>query len=252
MLMRSRVPLMLAAAAAVLLAGCATPTGTQPGAAAPSPSYRQILSQPDRLQPVPGETSAMRWFDPNANFKQYDKILIERIRVSLDAESSSVDPNDLKALTDYFQGSLIKALQPPYAIVDQAGPGVLRLRITVLDLVATKPEVSVVVLLVPYSTIPDMMSSAASGRPAGSAPYLGKTGMAVEFIDGATNNLVGEYADTQYGRKYAVNTTGSMSTAVSGGVTNYLDSYQTWAYAQQAFDGWSQFFRQRLDQMSGR
>ncbi|MEO8133714.1 MAG: DUF3313 domain-containing protein [Betaproteobacteria bacterium] len=210
------------------------------------------MSQPDRLQPVPGTTDALRWIDPAVDFRQYNAILVDRIRVRLDPSSSSVDPNELKALTDYFQASLTKALQPPYALVATPGPGVVRVRITLVDLVSTKPEASVVVLLTPYATIPDMMSGAATGRPVGSAPYLGQTGIAVEFVDSASNRVIAEYADTKYGRKYDVNTQSGVDAAVTSGVTNYLNAYQTWAYAQQAFDQWSQRFRQRMDQLTGR
>lgn len=33
---------------------------------------------------------------------------------------------------------------------------------------------------------------------------------------------------------------------------SYAKAYSTWAYAQQAFDGWAQQFRARLDQAHGR
>src|SRR5438045_883882 len=83
---------------ACALTACATPPSSSQATPAPSESYRQVLAQPDRLQPVPGDAEAVRWIDPNVNFRQYNAILIERIRVRLDPSSSSVDPNDLKAL----------------------------------------------------------------------------------------------------------------------------------------------------------
>jgi len=49
--------------------------------------------------------------------------------------------------------------------ISSHGPGVLRIRITLVDLVSTKPEASVVILLTPYATIPDLMSGAATGKP---------------------------------------------------------------------------------------
>lgn len=234
----------------VALAGCGGGSTTRPDAdSSPTARYATVLTYPDRLRPVPGDAAAMRWIDPAVNVRKFDKILIERIRVQLDSESSSVDPAELKILTDYFQQSLTKAINPPYLLADKAGPGVLRIRVTLVDLVSTKPEMSVVVLLTPYATLPDLMSGAVGGGPVGSAPYLGKTGIAVEFIDGETNAVVAEYADIRFGRKYVLDTNQGTTTAVVTGATDYLNSFSTWAYAKQAMDQWSAQFRARLDQL---
>jgi hypothetical protein len=161
--------------AAILFSGCASspPTGSASGDAPASNRYAKALAYPDRLQPT-GDDGAMRWKDPAVDFRKYDRILIERIRVDLDADSSSVDPNELKALVDYFHQTVVKAIDPPYRIVDRPGRGVLRVRVTLVDLVATKPAVSVAVLLTPYATLPDLISGTTGGGPAGSAPYLGQ------------------------------------------------------------------------------
>ena len=146
--------------------------------------------------------------------------------------------------------AIVKALDPPYRLVDQSAPGVLRIRITLVDLVSTKPAMSVVVLLTPFATLPDLASGPATGRPAGSAPYLGRSAIAVEFIDGETNAVIAEYAETRFGRKYVVDTSKGGNQAMAGLATNYLDSYSTWAYAKQAFDQWAVQFRTRLDQIN--
>lgn len=221
--------------------------------AMPQPgSYKRVLSHPERLQPVGGDSTALRWIDASVDFRRYDKVLVERIRVRLDADSSSIDPSDLKSLTDYFHASLVKSLDPRYQVVDKPGPGVLRVRITLVDLVQTKPEISVAVLVIPYSTVPDLIMSGASGGPLGSAPYLGRTGIAAEFIDGAGGQVVAEYAETHFGRKYVLDKGGNVAKTLSGTVDEYAKSFSTWAYAQEAFDGWAKELRTRLDQIQGR
>ena len=240
--------------AIAVLAGCAsTPQGDAlaPAAGPSVASLARDLTYPDRLEPV-GTEGAQRWTDPAVDFRIYDRILIEGIRVRLEVDSPAVDAATLKSLTDYFHQSLVKALQPPYAIVDNVGTGALRMRITLVDLVATKPEVSVVVLVTPYATIPDLASAPASGRPLGSPPYLGRTGIAAEFIDGATDQVVAQYVDRQFGRKYVLDANQGVGSAASRGVTGYVNSFSAWAYAKQAFDKWSQDFRKRLDELSGR
>ena len=236
----------------VLLAACATgPTSEQ----TPPPStYAAFLTHPDRLQPVPGDDGAYRWVDPAANLGRYDKVLLERIQVQLasDADYKAIDPAELKTLVDYFQQAIVKALGNAYPVVNRPGPGVLRVRITIVDLVPTKPEMSVVALVVPYATVADVASGAAAGGPVGSAPYLGRTGIAAQFIDSQTSRVIAEYADTRVGRKYVVDTSKGVGNAISTGFSDYAKAYSTWAYAQQAFDGWAQQFRARLDQAHGR
>lgn len=241
------------ASLALLLAACAT----SPDMSEQAPTraaYAAFLTYPDRLQPVPGDSGAYRWIDPGANLGQYNKILLERIQVQLasDAEYKVVDPTDLKMLTDYFHQAIVKALGDAYPVVTQPGPGVLRVRITIVDLVPTKPEMSVVALVVPYATVADVASGAAAGGPVGSAPYLGRTGIVAQFIDSQTSRVIAEYADTQVGRKYVVDTSKGVGSAITTGFSDYAKAYSTWAYAQQAFDGWAQQFRARLDQAHGR
>ncbi len=238
---------------ALLLAACASSPDLSEQSPTPA-AYAGFLSHPDRLQPVPGDSGAYRWIDPAANLGRYDQILLERIQVQLasDADYKAVDPTQLKALTDYFYQAIVKALGDVYPVVTQPGPGVLRVKIAIVDLVPTKPEMSVVTLVVPYATVADVASGAAAGGPVGSAPYLGRTGIAAQFIDSKTNQVIAEYADTQVGRKYVVDTSKGVGNAITTGFSDYAKAYSTWAYAQQAFDGWARQFRARLDQAHGR
>ena len=237
----------------LFLAACSTSPDLSEQAPPPA-AYAGFLTHPDRLQPVPGEGGAYRWIDSDAKLAQYNQILLERIQVQLasDAEYKAIDPTELKMLTDYFHQAIVKALGDTYSVVSRVGPGVLRVKITIVDLVPTKPEMSVVALVVPYATVADVTSGAAAGGPAGSAPYLGRTGIAVQFIDSQTSRVIAEYADTQVGRKYVVDTAKGVGSAITIGFSDYAKAYSTWAYAQQAFDGWAQQFRARLDQAHSR
>ena len=236
----------------LLLTACASgPTSEQTQGPA---SYAAFLTYPDRLQPVPGDEGAYRWIAPDANLGRYNKVLLDPIQVQLasDAEYQAIDPGQLKTLADEFQQAIVKALGDTYPVVARPGPGVLRVKITIVDLVPTKPEMSVVTLVVPYATVADMASGAAAGGPIGSAPYLGRTGIAAQLFDSRNNQVIAEYADTRVGRKYVVDTSQGVGTAVSTGVSDYMKAYSTWAYAEQAFEGWAKLLRARLDQAHSR
>lgn len=242
---KSRWPSALAALAMLAAASA--------GATA-APSYSEVLAHSQRLEAVPGEEGARRWLEPGVDFGRYDKILLERIqvRVADDAQYRAIDPTDLKSLVDYLHNAIVKALDGAYPLVERPGRGVLRVRTVIYDLVPTKPEISVAALVVPYATVLDLASGEVSGRPLGSAPYLGRTGIAVQLLDGESGRVVGEYADDRPGRKYDIDTRDGVTGAVTEGVSDYLRSYSTWAYAQKAFDHWAALFRERLDEVHGR
>jgi hypothetical protein len=234
-----------------VLCGCATsPKDSSKSDGSTTSKYASALAHPERLEATADSIGAMRWRDKAVDFRKYHKVLIEQIRVQLATDSASINPDELKVLTEYFHQSLIRSLDPPYTIVTDAAGDVLRVRITLIDLVATKPEISVIVLVAPFGTAADLAAGAASGLPVGSAPYLGKTAIAVEFIDGETNTVVAEYAETRFGRKYVLDTNQNASVDVTEGAKNYLNAYSTWAYAKQAFDGWALQFRVWLDQLN--
>jgi hypothetical protein len=240
---RTLLPLLLLCAA--LSAGCAsTPLGDA------KPRYAGFLSDYSKLQPVPNGDGAERYRKPNVDWKQYNKVMLDRIRVWYkdDADYKGIDPTELKTLTDYFQNALVKALEPTYPVVTKPGPDVLRVRVAITDLIPTKPEMSVVTLVVPYATVADV----AAGGGTGSSPYLGQTAIEAEFLDSRSNQVLAAYVDRQVGKKYDIDLSQGVGTAVEKGVSSYTKAYSTWAYAEAAFDYWAGLLRKRLDEAHGR
>jgi len=238
-----------------LLWGCAASTSKSqsPATAAPTASQGKFLSRYDQLRPVEGADSARSWREQGVNWKQYDKVLIERIRIYLkeDSAEKGIDPTDLKMLTDYFYEALKKEIAPTAQIVDQPGPGVLGLRIAITDLMPTNAQLSLAGTLTPYAFVAEAASGPASGRPAGSTPYLGECGIEVQFLDGQTGKVVAEFTDTKIGKKYDLDTSGGGMDAAKKWADGYFDSFTTWNYAKGAFDLWAALFRQRFDELRG-
>ena len=92
------------------------------------------------------ETGAEIWFKSSEKgvlvLKPYQKILLSPIEIWLNQESSykGINPDELKAITDYFAKSLEKHLGPSYPIVTEPGPGVLHLRIAITNVERVKPK----------------------------------------------------------------------------------------------------------------
>jgi hypothetical protein len=246
-----------ALAAAALLAGCATSPdsvmGSGTGVTASDPTRMTqsgFLSDYKRLKPAPWSDGIQCWRDPAVDARKYDKVLIARMVVTLkDTESKGIDPTDLKALTDYFHASLAKALKPQMPVVEQAGPGVVVIRIALTDLIPTDVTRSTSGTLIPYGFVAEAGSGAASGRPAGSTPYLGQTGMEMQVIDGATKAILAECRDTEIGRKYAADMNADAAGAAQTWASGYANSFQAWSYARNAFDKWSALTAKRFAEL---
>jgi hypothetical protein len=252
----------LAVAGAVLAAGCASTdatmasvmgSGTGVTASDPTRMTRSgFLSDYARLKPVAWAEGIQCWRDPNLDGKRFDKVLISRITVKLKPDQQEgIDPTDLKTLTDYFYQSLVKALKPQMPVVDKPGSGVLVLRIALTNLVPTKVAESVAGTAIPYAFVAEAGSGVATGRPAGSTPYLGETGMEMQFRDGGSNKVLAECRDTEIGRKYAADLDAGAAGAAQTWASGYLNSFQSWSYAKNAFDKWSALTAQRLAALRG-
>ncbi|MTW21728.1 DUF3313 domain-containing protein [Allochromatium palmeri] len=244
--------------AAVLAAGCATnsnPLGSGIDVTASDPSHLTqsgFLSDYGRLAPVPWDKGVQCWRRPDLDIKRYNKVLIARMSVSLKpAQQTTIDPTDLKTLTDYFHASMVKALKPQMKVVEKPGPGVLGLRIALTNLVPTSVTRSVTGTLIPYGFVLEAGSGLATGRPAGSTPYLGETSIEMQLVDSVKGTILAECRDTQIGRKYAAEMDAGATGAAQTWASGYVNSFQSWAYAKNAFDKWSALTAERLAALRG-
>ncbi len=236
------------------------PTPSKPDTPAPETKrlsgykYAGFLSDYSMLKPAPDGSDAMAWRKPGVDFKAYDKIIIERLNFFYkdDSEYKGIDPTELKALADYFHETFVKNLGNDYPIVTEPGPGVLRVRAAITDIVANKPAASVVTLVVPYLTFADMGASTVSKGGAGSSFYVGHTTIEVELLDGATNEQVAAFVDRYYPKKYDVDFKKGPTGVVTHGFTQYGKAYTTWSYTKDALDYWALRLRQKLDEAHGK
>jgi hypothetical protein len=196
---------------------------------------------------------ANEWLSTGVDWKKYNMVLIERIQVFLKQEGKRkpVDPTDLKILVDYFYEALVKELKPTVEIVEKEGPGVLRFRIAIVDLVPTVAYRSAIGTATPYGFVAEYASGPATGRPAGATPYLGLTGIEAQFIDSGSGAVMAEFSDLRIGRKYGADLAKSVPDFAQKWATGYLDSFTSWGYAKEAFKMWAGLFRERFDELRG-
>ncbi len=233
--------LILGSVFLLLISGCATTNEKAKGDE--DPKNTGFLSDYSQLKPEAEGSGAMKYVNPQADLKKYKKFMLERIIVWLkdDAAYKGIDPDAMKAMTDYFHEAIVRELGTDYPLVNEPGPDVLRLRIAVTDLVPTKVAMTVAVLAVPFGTVPDLVSGVVTKGGAGSPPYLGRAGIEAEGIDSETLQPVFSYVEERRGKKYDAEDP-------AGG---YLKGFSEWGYVKKAFDFWAKKFRGRLDEING-
>ena len=205
---------------ALLLAGCAS-SGMK------DVQKTGFLSDYSQLQPGGDDRSALVYIKPGVDLKPYNKLMFERFIVLLSdsAQYREIDPAMLKELTDYYQNAIFTAVKDGYEIVDQPGPGVLRVRVAITDLKPSKPVANTLSTITPIGWVASGATKAASDDNLGT----GEAGTEFEMLDSVTGERLAAAVDKRQGGK-----------GVFRG---------KWEDTKDAFDLWAKRFRQRLDEL---
>ena len=204
---------------AVLLAGCAA-SGMK------SVEKTGFLGDYSQLKPGGDDRAALLYRKPGVDFKAYDKLMFERVVVlfSDNADYRAIDPATLKELTDYYQNAIFEAVKGGYEIVDQPGPGVLRVRVAITDVKPSKPVANTLSTIVPVGMVVAGATKAVSDDNLGT----GEASTEFELLDAMTGERLAAAVDRRQGGK-----------GVFRG---------KWDDTRDAFDYWAKRFRQRLDE----
>jgi len=202
-----------------LLAGCAA-SGMK------TVEKSGFLGDYSQFQPGGDDRAALLYIKPGANFKPYDKLMFERVVVlfSDNADYRAIDPATLKELTDYYQNAIFEAVKSGYQIVDQPGPGVLRVRVAITDVKPSKPVANTMSTIVPVGMVVAGATKAVSDENLGT----GQASTEFELLDAMTGERLAAAVDRRQGGK-----------GVFRG---------KWDDTKEAFDFWAKRFRQRLDE----
>jgi hypothetical protein len=217
-----------------LMAGCSTTVEGKPAAAEAlanggtlPPDITGFLG-PDasKLQPGPKGGAALAYVDRNAPWSSYSKILLEPVQFWASADSK-VSTADQQVLTTYFYNSLKTNLSKSFTLVDQPGPGVIRLQVALMDATTAVPGLRTISVIVPQARVLNMAQSLATDSYA----FVGSAEAELKATDSQTGALLAEAVDKRAGGM------GIKSAA----------SFQ-WGDAQNAMDYWSQGIATRFGQ----
>ena len=193
-----------------------------------------FLGDYSQLRKGKGQEPLLVYFNPAADVRAFDRILIDPVVGYLGQGSrlNRLSPADRQALLDYFHAALREQLGRDYALADRPGPGTLRLRIAVTDARGTKPVADTLSTVVPVGLAVSALERVALGKTL----TTGSVRIEAEALDAETGVRLAAMVDERVGAK----------------VTGRLDKWSKWQDARDAFDYWSARMRGSLREFRDR
>jgi hypothetical protein len=189
--MRTIQPMMVTISL-LLVAGCAA---TQQERVQELPAVCGFLGAAcELLKPgAPGQVG-LRYVNREARLTQYDKVIVDVVGF-FGSDPARVPPAAQQALTQLFQQSLTEALAKRYQIVNQPGPGVMRIQVAILDAEAATPGARSISMAIPQARVLATGTSLVTGK----YPFAGGAEAVAKFTDAVTGALLGAAVDRQRG-----------------------------------------------------
>ncbi|HUO04886.1 MAG TPA: DUF3313 domain-containing protein [Candidatus Binataceae bacterium] len=233
------VALTLAAVlTAGLMAGCSTTVESKPeaakaletGGSLPENVTSFFGANASKLAPGPEGGAALVYIDPNVQWSQYTKIQLMPVEF-WDSADSKVSASDQQTLSSYFYNVLQTDLGKNFTIVNQPGPGVLTLRVALMNATTATPGLRSISVIVPQAKVINMAQSLVTGSYA----FVGSAEAEMMATDSVTGAFLAGAVDQRAG----------------GAGLKGAASFQ-WGDSENAMDYWAQKINSRLLEVQGR
>lgn len=210
-----------------LIAGC---TATEPLSADSSQVMRPrpaILADHAQMKAGPEGSELLYYQDLDAESSRYGKIIIEPVTLWCGDMTLDISPEDQFVLSEYMYEVLKQHLGREFAIVDQPGPGVMRLRITVID----PGRATTGMHTVSVSPPPAQLLEVVKQLSAGAYSFTGAAESDGEVVDSITGERLLAWIDGRV-----------------GGGSRKMPAQWQWGDAHAAIDYWAETLSARLTQ----
>ena len=225
-------------AALLLDSGCSTTVASTPAVAqavesgGPLPTAVTGFLGPDasKLAPGPEGGAALVWVNPNAQWATYTKVQLMPVEFWAAADSK-VSTADQATLTEYFYNALQTNLSKSFTLVDQPGPGVMTLRVALMDATTAVPGLRTISVIVPQARVLNLAQSMVTDSYA----FVGSAEAEMKVTDSVSGAMLADAVDQRAG-----------GMGMKGAA-----SFQ-WGDAQNAMDYWGQKIPNRILQLQGK
>lgn len=94
-----------------------------------------FVKHPPPFHATDNDPGANVWFDPEVDFTDYDRLVIDATEVALvsGAAAKSVDPAVLQSLAAEFRDTLVRVVDPYYSVLEAPAARTIRLRTALTD-----------------------------------------------------------------------------------------------------------------------
>ena len=225
-------------AAVLFVAGCSTTVESTPAAAKALESGGTLppavtgFFGPDasKLAPGPQGGAALAYINPNAQWSNYTKIQLMPVEFWAAADSK-VSTADQQTLTTYFYNQLQTDIAKSFTLVSQPGPGVLTLRVALMDATTAVPGLRTVSVIVPQARVLNLAQSMATDSYA----FVGSAEAEMKATDSVTGEFLAGAVDQR-----------------AGGMGLKSAASFEWGDAQNAMDYWAQRIPNRILELQGK
>lgn len=173
-----------------------------------------FLGDYSQFKPSGEIKGALVYEHPTKTLRDYNKFIVEPIAVHFapGAEGVTIDPAKLFELVQYFHGQAVKALRKKYQVVNNSGPGVLRIRAAITGIEKSIPLLNIH----PGTKVTGI--------------GLGGASMEAEAVDSVTGGRILAIVDSQRGKRLS-----------------FFAGLSEFGHAKQVMDMWVERFMKRLD-----
>jgi hypothetical protein len=206
-----------ALALAIALGACTTTQAAKPELPHGTCAYLapNICSE---LTPGAAGQASLRYIAPNVTWSQYTMVMISPVTVWGGAKND-IGAADAQYLANYLYQAMVKQVGAKFKLVDEPGPGVLKLQIAITSAEAAVPVLRTVSMLVPQARVLSTLKYVATG----SYPFVGGAQGEAEVTDSVTGQVLAAAVDRRIGG-------GSLGTAAQwqlGDAENVMDNWAT-------------------------
>jgi Protein of unknown function (DUF3313) len=196
-----------------LLAGCSQTAAPAPNIvqrvegekpAAPPPSgflgSDYSLLQPDA--PGSGQEAMLAYTNTSANFTLYSQIMIAPVTYWADSDSK-ISSADQQTLCNYFYTVLQKNFSKNFTVINEPGPGVVKLSVALTDATSAVPGLRTVSVIVPQAHALNLIKAGLTGTYA----FVGSATGEAKLTDSVSGQLLAAWSDQRFGTAAVRNAT---------------------------------------------
>lgn len=186
-----------------------------------------FLGDYSMLQEGKAGEALLLYLNPNADWASYDKVLFESVTIwhGEDSKLDDIPKADLQRLANYLHTAIVTKLRADYEIVNEPGPGVLRIRMAITDAEKSKDVLDV------FFTIEQQNLHLPGGKvmTIDTGSVAGRVGIEGEITDARSGVMLAAAVDNRSGSKN--------------------DLKASWNDVEQAFQYWAERLNLRLREL---